>query len=148
MVGALAVKNLELTYLGKPLHRWGAEDFADLAGMLEQCREVDAKLAAFQSRRLKALVEDAKTARARSLEWFDEVRVEALLMEGRSEDIRRIHDLMTELNNRRLEMTTADLREFSAWLSKRRDALYAEAAKRAAPARLFDPGPPSPSGSN
>lgn len=148
MTGALAVKNLELTYLGKPLHQLGAEDFADLAGLLEQCGKVDAKLAAFQSRRLKALIEDAKGARARSLDWFNNVRVEVLLMEGRPEEIRRIHNLMAELDNRRLEMTAADLREFSAWLSKRRDDLYAEAAKRAAPARLFDPGPTSPSESN
>ena len=48
MVGAMAVKNLELTYLGKPLHQLAEEDFADLAGLLEQCKEVDSKLAAFQ----------------------------------------------------------------------------------------------------
>ena len=148
MVGAMAVKNLELTYLGKPLHKLAEEDFADLAGLLEQCKEVDSKLAAFQSRRLKALIEDAKTTRAVSLEWFEDVRIEVLQMSGRSDDIRRLHDLMTELNNRQFEMTPADLRKYFAWLAERRDALYAEAAKRVAPARPFDPGPTSPSGSN
>ena len=112
MVGAMAVKNLELTYLGKPLHQLAEEDFADLAGLLEQCKEVDSKLAAFQSRRLKALIEDAKTTRAVSLEWFEDVRIEVLQMSGRSDDIRRLHDLMTELNNRQFEMTPADLRKY------------------------------------
>ena len=38
--------------------------------------------------------------------------------------------------------------EGTCMTAERRDALYAEAAKRVAPARPFDPGPTSPSGSN
>ena len=92
MQGGLAVTNLNLTYLGKPLHKLNADDFRILLELLMQCKKIDAEVANYQAKRLQILVEDARTSHDSSLAWFADVKTEVAKMTGTAADIRRVHD--------------------------------------------------------
>lgn len=146
MQGGLAVTNLNLTYLGKPLHKLNANDFRILPELLMQCEKIDAEVANYQAERLQILVEDARTSHDSSLAWFADVKTEVAKMTGTAADIRRVHDLETELQSRNMEMTRADMRRMVDWLGEQRDLLYQKPRKgpEINGVGLFNPGPTLP----
>ncbi len=147
--GGLALSNLNLTYLGKPLHKLTNDDFRILPALLIQCKNSDPALAKYQAKRLRALVQDARSSYERSIAWFQKIKSEVLRMTGTLADIRRIHDLESQLPGRSLQVTSAEMTEMAAWLNAQRDLLYQKkpADRRGNGVGLFDPGPSLPPGS-
>jgi hypothetical protein len=141
--GGISVRNLDLTYLGKPLFQLTDADFVFLEALWPVCRTFDAETAPTVARRLKALIDDARAVRRASLEWIKESEREAKTLKPDQNGIQKIHDLWQDMLNREFEMTRSDLSYISGVLAARRDELYAAPqARQRTLVSPFDPGPP------
>ena len=137
------MRNLDLTYLGKPLFQLTPDDFAYLEALWPVCKTFDAALAPTVARRLKALVDDAKGVRQDSLDWIKKTEQQAKALKPGQECIEKIHDLWQQMLNREFQMTALDMSYVSGVLSKRRDELYSSPQPRQRTlVSPFDPGPP------
>ena len=141
--GGISVRNLEFTYLGKPLFQLTADDYAYLEALWPVCKTFDATLAPTVARRLKALVDDAKGVRQESLDWIRKTEQQAKALKPGQDGIEKIHDLWQQMLNREFQMTAFDMSHISGVLSKRRDELYSSPQPRQRTlVSPFDPGPP------
>lgn len=141
--GGMSVRNLEMTYFGKPLHALTDNDFAYLRQLWPQCSTFEDEVADRVATRLKALVSDAKLARQDALDWISEVEAQIARLEPGGESIRKIHDLWQEMLNREFEMLPGDLQFLAKKLSDKRDELYRGDQKRQRTlVNPFDPGAP------
>lgn len=143
--GAMSVRNLEFTYFSKPLYALTAKDFALLRILKPFCDGSPSELDKVILDRLETLVDEARETRDRAVQWINEATAKLDKMEPSPEAIREVHNLWTEMENRRLEMLASDQRYFSDYLTERRNELYE--GKQAKPRVLispFDPGPPIP----
>lgn len=141
--GGLSVRNLDLTYLGKPLFELTDEDFEFLKVLWPLCKTFDEGLASTVAGRLKAVVSDAKAVRQDSLDWIKQVETEAQALKPGQAGIEKIHDFWQQMLNREFEMLQSDMSYIAGVLSKRRDELYAAPEQRQRTlVSPFDPGPP------
>lgn len=141
--GGLSVRNLDLTYLGKPLFEFTAADYEYLQALWPVCGTFDAETAPTVARRLKGLIDDARAVRRDSLDWIRRTEAETRSLEPGREGIERIHDLWQQMLNREFQMLESDMSHIAAVLSKRRDELYAAPQPRQRTlVSPFDPGPP------
>lgn len=141
--GGISVRNLDLTYLGKPLFELTAPDYAYLEALWPLCGTFDAETAPKVATRLKGLVEDAKAVRRDSLDWIKQTEQEAKALKPGQDGIEKVHDFWQQMLNREFEMLESDMSYIAAVLSKRRDELYAAPQTRQRTlVSPFDPGPP------
>lgn len=141
--GGISVRNLELTYFGKPLHQFTDNDYETLKELWPICETFDESVAGRVARKMEAVIEDAKVARQASLDWISETERELGRLPPGPESIRRVHDLWQEMLNREFEMLASDLAYIAKQIAEKRDELYGERKPR--PRTLvspFDPGPP------
>jgi hypothetical protein len=143
--GAMSVRNLVFTYFSKPLHSLTPRDFALIRILKPFCEETPPELDKLIVDRLEEKVAEARDTRDRAVNWIEESVAKMDAMPPSPEAIREIHNLWTEMENRRLEMLVSDQSYFSDYLTERRNALYE--GKQAKPRVLvspFDPGPTIP----
>ena len=141
--GGISVRNLELTYFGKPLFEFTDEDYAFLKALLPICKTFDEETAPLVARRLKGLIDDAKAVRQESLDWIKQTEKNAKALKPGQDSIETIHDLWQQMLNREFQMTSSDMAYISDVLGKRRDELYTQSEKRQRTlVSPFDPGPP------
>lgn len=143
--GAMSVRNLEFTYFGKPLYALTEKDFALLRILKPFCEGTPSNIDKVIFDRLETLVNEARDTRDRAIAWINESTAKLDKMDPSPEAIREVHNLWTEMENRRLEMLTADQLYFADYLTERRNELYE--GKQAKPRVLispFDPGPVIP----
>jgi hypothetical protein len=122
--GRMSVRNLELTFFGKPLHQLTAEDFDYLERLMPFCDKTDPKLAKAMLGRLEELVGEARVARQASLDWIQDSIAKLDAMPPDHQAIELVHNLWAEMLNREQEMMPSDLRYMSNHLSEKRQALY------------------------
>jgi hypothetical protein len=145
LAGAMSVRNLEFTYFGKPLHALTAKEFALLRILKPFCDGTPSEIDALILDRLEEKVNEARDTRDRTVQWINEATAKMDAMPPSPEAIREVHNLWTEMENRRLEMLASDQNFFANYLTERRNALYE--GKQAKPRVLispFDPGPTVP----
>ncbi len=143
--GGISVRNLDLTYLGKPLFQFTAEDYRYLTALWPLCSTFDEETAPKVAERLRGLIEDAKGVRQDSLDWIKQTEREAKALKPTQADIEKIHDLWQQMLNREFEMLETDMSYIAAVLTKRRDELYtAPQPKQRTLISPFDPGPAEP----
>lgn len=141
--GGISVRNLELTYFGKPLFKFEEDDYHKLESLWPACGTFNAEAAPKVAHRLKSLIDDAKGVRQDSLDWIKQTEAAAKALKPSQESIEKIHDFWQQMLNREFQMTTTDMAYVSGVLSKRRDELYATPASRQRTLiSPFDPGPP------
>lgn len=141
--GGISVRNLDLTYLGKPLFEFTDYDYEYLEALWPECSTFAAETAPKVARRLKELVEDAKTVRRDSLEWIKQTERDAKALKPGHAGIEKIHDMWQQMLNREFEMLESDMSYIGDVLSKRRDELYtAPQPQQRTLVSPFDPGPP------
>lgn len=141
--GGMSVRNLELTYFGKPLHELTQADLEYLRALWPFCSTFEEPVANLIVDQLGTLIDDAKSARQQSLDWISEVEAKVAALEPGEEAIRTIHDLWQQMLNREFEMLKSDLHYLAGVLSTRRNELYREEQERQRTLiKPFDPGPP------
>ncbi len=143
--GAMSVRNLEMTYFSKPLYALTAKDFALLRILKPFCDGSPSELDKLVFDQVEKKVEEARNTRDNTINWINDSTKKLDAMPPSPEAIREVHNLWTEMENRRLEMLAADQRYFADYLTERRNELYA--GKQAQPRVLispFDPGPTIP----
>lgn len=141
--GGISVRNLELTYFGKPLFKFEEDDYRELESLWPACGTFDAEAAPKVALRLKALIDDAKGVRQETLDWIKTIEGQAKALKPGQDSIEKIHDFWQQMLNREFQMTATDMAYISGVLSKRRDELYATPASRQRTLiSPFDPGPP------
>lgn len=141
--GGISVRNLDLTYFGKPLFKFEDGDFRRLEELWPACGTFDAETAPKVAARLKSLIDDARGVRQDSLDWIKRVEAQAKALKPSQESIEKIHDFWQQMLNREFQMTASDMSYISGVLSKRRDELYAAPESRQRTLiSPFDPGPP------
>jgi len=141
--GGISVRNLDLTYNGKPLFEYGDEDFAYLHSLWRVCETYDAATAEKVVNRLKALVEDARAVRRDTIDWIKQTEKEAKALKPGHDGIEKIHDMWQQMLNREFDMLETDMTYIAGVLSKRRDELYAAPqSQQRTLISPFDPGPP------
>ena len=142
LAGAMSVRNLELSYFSKPLHALTAKDFELLKILKPFCDGTPSEIDRVIVERLEEKVDEARDTRDKSVQWINESTAKMDAMAPSPEAIREVHNLWTEMENRRLEMLASDQNYFANYLTERRNALYE--GKQAKPRLLispFDPGP-------
>ena len=140
--GGISVRNLDLTYLGKPLFELTREDYEYLAALWPLCSTFDEETAPRVAEKLKELVDDAKAVRRDSLEWIKQTEQQAKALKPDQLGIEKIHDLWQQMLNREFEMLESDMSYIAGVLEKRRDELYtAPQAQQRTLISPFDPGP-------
>lgn len=145
LAGAMSVRNLELTYFSKPLHGLTSKDFELLRILKPFCDGTPSDVDKLIFDRLEEKVNEARDTRDKTIEWMDGATAKLNAMAPSPEAIREVHNLWTEMENRRLEMLASDQAYFAKYLDERRNALYEN--KKAKPKILispFDPGPTIP----
>lgn len=145
LAGAMSVRNLDFTYFGKPLYALTAKEFAFLRILKPFCDGTPSELDELILDRLEEKVNEARDTRDKTVEWINEATAKMDAMAPSPEAIREVHNLWTEMENRRLEMLASDQSYFAKYLTERRNALYE--GKQAKPRVLispFDPGPTIP----
>ena len=145
LAGNMSVRNLEFTYFGKPVYALTEKEFALLRILKPFCDGYPSEIDKVIFDRLEKLVNEARDTRDRAIQWINEATTKLDKMEPSPEAIREVHNLWTEMENRRLEMLTSDQLYFAEYLNERRNELYA--GKQAKPRILispFDPGPSIP----
>jgi len=125
--GGMAVQNLEFTYFGKKLFQLTERDFDYLKRLIPYCREQPTEQTNYIIDRLEILIKEAKATRQKSIEWIEKTTAALDKLPASKESIEEVHNIWTELQNRRLEMTDADARYLSKKLDETRDRLYREA---------------------
>lgn len=141
--GGISVRNLDLTYFGKPLFELTNDDFDFLTELWPLCKTYDAETAPKVAEKLKSLVTDAKAARQKSLDWIKKTEAEAKLLKPGQVGIEKIHDMWQQMLNKEFEMLESDMTYIAEVLSKRREELYREPEPRQRTLiSPFDPGPP------
>jgi len=141
--GGISVRNLELTYFGKPLFKFEDSDYQSLESLWPSCGTFDAEAAPKVALRLKALIDDAKGVRQESLDWIKQIEAQAKALKPGQDSIEKIHDFWQQMLNREFQMTATDMTYISGVLSKRRDELYtASESRQRTLVSPFDPGPP------
>lgn len=141
--GGMSVRNLELTYFGKPLYALTDNDFAYLRELWPQCGTFTDDVAERIASRLKAIVSDARLARQDSLDWISEVEAQIEKLPPGEESIRTIHDLWQQMLNKEFEMLQGDLQFLAKKLSDKRNELYSSQEQRQRTLiNPFDPGAP------
>jgi hypothetical protein len=142
LAGAMSVRNLGFTYFSKPLHGLTAKDFALLRILKPFCDGTPPDLDKLILDRLEEKVNEAKDTRDRSVRWITEAIAKLDAMAPSPEAIREVHNLWTEMENRRLEMLARDQAYFAKYLTERRNALYeGKQEKSRVLISPFDPGP-------
>lgn len=141
--GGISVRNLELTYFGKPLFEFTDDDYDFLKALWPLCKTFDESTAPEVAKRLKGLIDDAKAVRQDSLNWIKKTERQAKALKPGQESIEIVHDLWQQMLNREFQMTSIDMAYISGVLGKRRDELYTESETRQRTlVSPFDPGPP------
>lgn len=141
--GGISVRNLDLTYLGKPLFEFDNDDFRYLEALWPECGTFDAETAPKVALRLKELITDARSVRQDSLDWIKQTEGEAKALKPDHDGIEKIHDMWQQMLNREFEMLESDMSYISDVLSKRRDEMYtAPQHQQRTLISPFDPGPP------
>lgn len=141
--GGMSVRNLELTYFGKPLYALSDADIAYLNTLWPECGTYDATVADEIASKLRTLISDAKGARQDSLDWIASVEKDIATLKPGEEAIRKIHDLWQEMLNREFEMLPGDLQYLAKKLSDKREELYTGQQQRQRTlVNPFDPGAP------
>lgn len=125
--GGMAVENLEFTYFDKKLFQLTQQDFDYLKRLIPYCRDQPAEQTEFIIDRLAVLILEAQATRTRSIEWIEKTTEQLDKLPATKESIEEVHNIWTELQNRRLEMTAADTRYLSKKIDETRDRLYREA---------------------
>ncbi|MDA1308030.1 MAG: hypothetical protein O2985_00340 [Proteobacteria bacterium] len=138
--GAMSVRNLELTYFGKPLHALTEYDFALLKILKPFCEDTPVAIDEAIFDKLEQKVAEARATRDKTIQWIAEVTAKLDAMEPSPEAIREAHNAWTEMENRRLEMLASDQSYFAKYLTDRRNALYA--GKQTRPRVLVSPFDP------
>ena len=141
--GGLSVRNLELTYLEKPLHALTQQDLEYLRALWPFCATFEEPVANLIADQLAVLLDDAKSARQQSLDWISEVEAQVSALPPGEDSIRTIHDLWQQMLNREFEMLKSDLHYLAGVLSEKRNELYrSEQERQRTLIKPFDPGPP------
>lgn len=141
--GGMSVRNLELTYFGKPLYALTDSDIAYLRTLWPECGTYEDALAEQIAAKLRTLISDAKGARQDSLDWISSVEKDIATLKPGEESIRKIHDLWQEMLNREYEMLPGDLQYLAKKLSDKREELYTSQQQRQRTlVNPFDPGAP------
>ena len=141
--GGMSVRNLELTYYGKPLYALTDADIEYLSTLWPECGTYEAPVAEEIASKLRTLISDAKGARQDSLDWIKSVESEIAKLKPGEESIRKIHDLWQDMLNREYEMLPGDLQYLAKKLSDKRDELYTGQQQRQRTlVNPFDPGAP------
>jgi hypothetical protein len=141
--GGMSVRNLELTYFGKPLYTLTDSDIAYLGELWPQCGTYDATVAEQISSKLRTLISDAKAARQDSLDWIASIEKDLAKLKPGEDSIRQIHDLWQQMLNREFEMLQSDLQYLAKKLSDKREELYTGQQQRQRTlVNPFDPGAP------
>ena len=143
--GGMSVRNLDLTYNGKPLFEYTDEDFDYVHSLWRICETYDSATADKVTDRLKTLVEDARAVRRDTIDWIKQTEKEAKALKPGQAGIEKIHDMWQQMLNREFDMLESDMKYIAGVLTKRRDELYAapESQHRTL-VSPFDPGPPEP----
>ncbi|MEQ9137746.1 MAG: hypothetical protein RLO51_21190 [Thalassobaculum sp.] len=140
--GGISVRNLDLTYFGKPLFELTDQDYEYLTALWPLCSTFDEETAPKVAEKLKELVDDAKAVRQDSLEWIKQTEREAKALKPNQDGIEKIHDLWQQMLNREFEMLQSDMSYIAGVIEKRRDELYtAPQAQQRTLISPFDPGP-------
>lgn len=140
--GGISVRNLDLTYLGKPLFEFTDQDYEFLTALWPVCSTFDEETAPKVASKLKELIEDAKAVRQDSLDWIKQTERQAKALKANQAGIEKIHDFWQQMLNREFEMLGSDMSYIAAILTKRRDELYtAPQAQQRTLISPFDPGP-------
>ena len=140
--GGISVRNLELTYDNKPLYEFTAEDFEFLPVRWAECGTFEQPIAELIARKLRNLVDDARSTRQKSIEWIEKTKVQVDELPPGKESIQVIHDLWQEMLNREYEMLRSDVAYISDVLAKRQEEIYAgKEKKQRILIKPFDPGP-------
>lgn len=141
--GGMSVRNLEMTYYGKPLYALTAGEIAYLRELWPQCGTFEVEVADRIASKLGTLISDAKGARQDSLDWIAQVEKDIAKLQPGDESIRKIHDLWQDMLNREFEMLQGDLQYLAKKLSAKRDELYTGQQQRQRTLiSPFDPGAP------
>lgn len=141
--GGMSVRNLELTYFGKPLYALSEADIAYLRTLWPECGTFEAPVAEEIAGKLATLISDAKGARQDSLDWIKSVESDIAKLKPSDTSIRKIHDLWQDMLNREYEMLPGDLQYLAKKLSDKRDELYTGQQQRQRTlVSPFDPGAP------
>ncbi|WP_420403687.1 hypothetical protein [Nisaea sp.] len=125
--GGMAVENLEFTYFDKKLFQLTKRDFDYLKRLIPYCREQPTEQTNYIIDRLAVLILEAQATRTKSIEWIEQTSEQLDKLPANKESIEEIHNIWTELQNRRLEMTDADARYLAKKIDETRNRLYREA---------------------
>ncbi|UUX51404.1 hypothetical protein NUH88_06835 [Nisaea acidiphila] len=125
--GHMAVENLEFTYFDKKLFQLTRQDFDYLKRLIPYCREQPTDQTNYIIDRLADLILEAQETRQKSIDWIEKTKDQLERMPANKDSIEEVHNIWTELQNRRLEMTDADARFLMAKIDATRDRLYREA---------------------
>jgi len=145
--GAMSVRNLELTYFGKPPHALTAKDFELLKILRPFCEETPSEVDEVIFDKLAEKIDEAMDTRDATVQWMDETKTRLDGLETSPEAVREVHNAWTDMMSRSQEMLAADQRYFADYLTKKRDALYAGKPKQTRTlVSPFYPGPTIPPG--
>jgi hypothetical protein len=143
--GSMSVRNLELSYFGKPLHAFIDEDFEYLKILKPFCEGSPSDLATVVFDNLKEKVDEARETREKSIQWISETKDRLDRIAPSPEAIRDVHNAWTEMESRSQEMLAKDLQFLATYLGERRQAFYeGKSARQRVLISPFDPGPTIP----
>lgn len=134
--GTMSVENLEFTYFDKKLFQLTRQDFDYLKRLIPYCREQPTEQTNYIIERLADLILEAQETRQKSIDWIKETSDKLEGMPANKDSIEEVHNIWTELQNRRLEMTEADARYLMGKIDETRDRLYREADIAASPGKV------------
>jgi hypothetical protein len=139
----LSVRNLSMTYYGRPIGDLTDRDFQYLEELWPLCGTFDEEVAAAIATRLRETVMDAKVARAATRDWISTTKAEIQALEPKPESIEAINNYWQEMANREFDMTRADFDDISGFMTEQYDRLYSGKQDRQRTlVNPFDPGPP------
>lgn len=139
----LSVRNLDMTYYGRPIGDLTDRDYQYLEELWPLCGTFDEKVASAIATRVRKVVMDAKVSRAATRDWITATKAEIEALEPAPESIETINNYWQEMANREFEMTRADFDDISGFMTKQYERLYSGKQRRQQTlVNPFDPGAP------
>jgi len=145
----LSVRNLGLTYFGKPLGDLTADDFRYLEELWPLCGTYSEDVAQAISTNAKRVIDEALAAQASAEDWMRAAEARLSNAPPSPASVAMLHDIWQGLINREFEMSRPRFDKMVAFLSAQQDRLYSAGGGVRGGAALsggkdspFYPGPP------
>ncbi len=120
----LSPRSLDLTYFNKRLADLTDEDFDRIADLATRCNRTQARAAADKTKRLREIVRESQSVRAKTLERVESGKSALAKARTPREKVEWLHNAWADLPMIQDTITKIDLREYAGWISRSLQAVY------------------------